>query len=163
MSKAKNDVKAYKLGLYGSNSSHFHFLLNITKENSYINKNTNYDSLDEIIEKDKESIIEFDQVSGLLIRDLIEFDNINSNMLVFVFYDEIIDNSLTKHSVVKKVFYVPYTKYDLDKTIDDYIFKYFSNFTKCIDSDDLARRYNCFVERYNGETINNVYKKIDRK
>ena len=83
--------------------------------------------------------------------------------IIFVMYDELQDNSLNKHSKLKKAFYISYCKDDLDKTIDDIILKYFRIFPKCLDDDNVARRYNCFVERYYNDTENNVYKKIDRK
>lgn len=161
MKNTSHDIKAYKFGLYGCNSEHFRWILRYNRENSYIKNN--YKSPEEIIDEQNGSIIEFDQVSGLLLKDLYEFDNLFGEEIIFVMYDELQDNSLNKHSKLKKAFYISYSKDDLDKTIDDIILKYFRIFPKCLDDDNVARRYNCFVERYYNDTENNVYKKIDRK
>ena len=166
------DIKANRFGLLLCNDQMYNRKMEDIIEGIRENNLTQSDinkmicTMTSIAMNDGGIIVDFDEVDGLLMKDLKGFDAVNNRFVLFVTYDKV--SGFNAHGDerwqlrIKDSLVFLYADKDLDTSVDDMITEYYlKNYEKFPKEQQRGAR--CFLQRYKYGTKEKTDEKLFSK
>lgn len=166
------DVKANRFGLLLCNNQMYNRraedIIEGIRENTLTKSDINemICRITSIAMNDGGTIVDFDEVDGLLMKDLKDFDTVNNQFVLLVIYDKL--SGFNAHGderwqlKIKDSLVFLYTDDDLDTSIDNMIAGYYLNSYEKL-SKEQQREARCFLQRYKYGTKEKTDEKLFSK